>query len=160
MKTSKLGTILVGVVLTACALAQENPSPHGPGPTKGTVKAARVDAAAKTASNATPVLAGFDEYVLKTMKDSKVPGAAVAIVKDGNVILSKGYGLRDVKSHLALSPTDPVNECKGDVSPTRPQGPAPHTVPKGRGAILKRSTLLARQADHSQEVRITGAPST
>ena len=37
------------------------------------------------------------------MKDWKVPGAAIAIVKDGKVILSKGYGLRDVKSNLPVT---------------------------------------------------------
>ena len=37
------------------------------------------------------------------MKDWKVLGAAVAIVKEGKVILSKGYGLRDVKGNLPVT---------------------------------------------------------
>ena len=45
----------------------------------------------------------FDQFVERTMKDWKVPGMAVAVVKDGKVILSKGYGLRDVKNNKPVS---------------------------------------------------------
>jgi CubicO group peptidase (beta-lactamase class C family) len=39
-------------------------------------------------------LAGFDEYVQTAMKDWKVPGVAIAVVKDDKVVLLKGYGVR------------------------------------------------------------------
>ena len=48
-------------------------------------------------------LTGFDAYVLHAMQDWKVPGAAIVIVKDGHVVLSKGYGLRDVKDKLPIT---------------------------------------------------------
>ncbi len=52
----------------------------------------------------TPALGpDFDQFVERTMKDWKVPGMAVAVVKDGRVILSKGYGLRDVKNNKAVT---------------------------------------------------------
>jgi Beta-lactamase len=66
MKTSQLTTILISAVLTAGAFSQENPT-QTPGPSKGTVKTARHNAAAKTASNATPGLADFDDYVQRTI---------------------------------------------------------------------------------------------
>ncbi len=37
---------------------------------------------------------GFDAYVAQVLKAFTVPGAAVAIVKDGKVVLAKGYGVR------------------------------------------------------------------
>src|SRR6476619_1698518 len=37
---------------------------------------------------------GFDAYVAQVRKALTVPGAAVAIVKDGKVVLAKGYGVR------------------------------------------------------------------
>src|SRR6476620_4898494 len=37
---------------------------------------------------------GFDAYVAEVLKAFTVPGAAVAIVKDGKVVLAKGYGVR------------------------------------------------------------------
>ena len=37
-----------------------------------------------------------DEVVEKTLKTFNVPGIAVAIVKDGNVIHSKGYGVKSI----------------------------------------------------------------
>ena len=37
----------------------------------------------------------LDAYVLQALTDWNLPGAAVAIVKDGQVLVAKGYGLRD-----------------------------------------------------------------
>ena len=37
---------------------------------------------------------GFDAYVKRVMQTFTVPGLSVAIVKDGKVILAKGYGVR------------------------------------------------------------------
>ena len=36
----------------------------------------------------------FDDYVAGVLKTFTVPGVAVAIVKDGKVVLAKGYGVR------------------------------------------------------------------
>lgn len=41
-------------------------------------------------------LAGFDEYVAKAVADWKTPGLAIAVVKDGKVAFSKGYGVREL----------------------------------------------------------------
>lgn len=49
-------------------------------------------------------LKGFSEYVTKVMTDWKVPGLAVAIVKDGKVIFAEGFGFRDVKKGLKVTP--------------------------------------------------------
>lgn len=38
----------------------------------------------------------FDAYVQKAQKEWDVPGLAVVVVKDGNVLLSKGYGVREL----------------------------------------------------------------
>ncbi|MGM9511201.1 serine hydrolase [Larkinella sp. GY13] len=40
----------------------------------------------------------IDQLVEKTLKTFEVPGIAVALVKDGNVIHSKGYGVRSMHS--------------------------------------------------------------
>ncbi|HEV7994567.1 MAG TPA: serine hydrolase [Gemmatimonadaceae bacterium] len=37
---------------------------------------------------------GFDAYVQRVLETFDVPGAGVAIVKDGRVVLAKGYGVR------------------------------------------------------------------
>ncbi len=39
-------------------------------------------------------LSGLDAYVEAAMRDWKTPGLALAIIKDGKVVLAKGYGLR------------------------------------------------------------------
>jgi CubicO group peptidase (beta-lactamase class C family) len=48
--------------------------------------------------------ADLDAYVARSMKTFDVPGMAVAIVKDGNVVVSRGYGVRK------LGEATPVDE--------------------------------------------------
>lgn len=38
----------------------------------------------------------FDKYVNKVLQTFEVPGLAIAVVKDGKVLLSKGYGIREL----------------------------------------------------------------
>jgi CubicO group peptidase (beta-lactamase class C family) len=48
--------------------------------------------ATQTVAQAPP--ADFDKYVTSVMTAFEVPGVSVAIVKDGKVVLAKGYGVR------------------------------------------------------------------
>src|SRR5215208_7508958 len=49
-------------------------------------------------------LQGLDDYVTKSMAGWKIPGLALAIVRNDSVILAKGYGVR------TLGKPDRVNE--------------------------------------------------
>ena len=44
----------------------------------------------------TTPLAGFDAYVAKAVQDWQTPGLAIVVVKDGEVVFTKGYGVREV----------------------------------------------------------------
>lgn len=46
----------------------------------------------------------LDSYIKEGMKDWNIPGLAIAIVKDGKVVLMKGYGVRDLETK------EPVDE--------------------------------------------------
>ncbi len=48
-------------------------------------------------------LAGWDDFVTKALADWRVPGVAMAVVKGDEVLLSKGYGLRDLEKKLPVS---------------------------------------------------------
>ncbi len=50
-------------------------------------------------------LDGFDDFARQELRDWKCDGFAIAIVQDGKIILSKGYGLRDVKRNLPVTGT-------------------------------------------------------
>ncbi len=52
----------------------------------------------------TPGLGDFDAFITAAIKDWKMPGAAVAIVHDGKVIHSKGYGFRNIEKQLPVTP--------------------------------------------------------
>ncbi|HWU77802.1 MAG TPA: serine hydrolase [Rhodanobacter sp.] len=45
---------------------------------------------------ASPPLHDLDAYVHQTMQQWQVPGMAVAVVKDGKVVLARGYGVREL----------------------------------------------------------------
>jgi CubicO group peptidase (beta-lactamase class C family) len=61
---------------------------------------------AATLFSQTPVFVtdSIDSYVAQGMRDWQVPGLAVVIVKDGRIVLLKGYGVKDIVSK------DPVTE--------------------------------------------------
>jgi CubicO group peptidase (beta-lactamase class C family) len=51
---------------------------------------------AGAAHAAQPVLSGLDDYVRAAMTQWKVPGLAVAVVKDGQIVVARGYGVREL----------------------------------------------------------------
>jgi len=52
----------------------------------------------------TRTLDGIDAFADQTLKDWKCVGVAIAVIQDGKVILSKGYGQRDQKHNLPVTP--------------------------------------------------------
>ncbi len=50
------------------------------------------------------VEAFVDGLVYPLMKENHSPSSSVAIVKDGKVIFSKGYGFQDIENHVLVSP--------------------------------------------------------
>lgn len=46
----------------------------------------------------------LEQYTNSSMKDWKVPGASIAIVKDGSVIYMKGFGVRDIRTNQPVTP--------------------------------------------------------
>lgn len=65
--------------------------------------AAKAGEPAKPTAGADSGLDGFDAFVEQALKDWKVPGAAVAVVKGDKVILLKGYGFRDAEKRLPVT---------------------------------------------------------
>ena len=52
----------------------------------------------------TPVISSLQTTVEKMMKDLMVPGAAVAVIKDGEVIISEGFGYRNLDTKDPVTP--------------------------------------------------------
>jgi CubicO group peptidase (beta-lactamase class C family) len=46
---------------------------------------------------------GLDQFVSEQLQKWKVPGVAIAVVQNGQVIYSHGFGLRDVKDNLPVT---------------------------------------------------------
>src|SRR5687768_5158455 len=65
------------------------------------------DVSAQKAASPKVVPAGirsFDAYVAKAMKDWKVPGMAIAIVRNDSVVFAKGYGVRKLGEPTPVDP--------------------------------------------------------
>ncbi|HBM75613.1 MAG TPA: hypothetical protein DD429_08680, partial [Clostridiaceae bacterium] len=67
-----------------------------------------IPVAAKTKTDEyTKTLEKFsDDFFLKKMSKHHVPGAAIAIVKDGEIVFARGYGYADIENKI---PVDPKN---------------------------------------------------
>jgi CubicO group peptidase (beta-lactamase class C family) len=50
------------------------------------------------------VLDGFEPFVSKVMRDWNVPGSAVAVVRNGEIILSRGFGYSNIRSKQKFTP--------------------------------------------------------
>lgn len=61
----------------------------------------------KAAFNPAPV-ARFEAYVQRAVRDWHVPGLTVTVVKDGQVLLKKGYGVRELPSGPTSGNAAPV----------------------------------------------------
>src|ERR1043165_1161771 len=62
-------------------------------------------AAATTAYSQQPPSKDFDEYVNKAIKDWEVPGLAIAIVKNDQIVYAKGYGVRKLGDPTPVTPS-------------------------------------------------------
>src|SRR5664279_741942 len=49
-----------------------------------------------TAQTPTFVTDSLDSYIERGMKLWQIPGLSIAIVKDGKIVLNKGYGVREI----------------------------------------------------------------
>ncbi len=93
----KLALPLLLLIQTACAAhAGDNPKAPTPPPTPPKTSAG-IDPATRAA------LADLDAYVQNGMKDFGIPGAALAVVADGQVLLAKGYGVKRMGSDAPVT---------------------------------------------------------
>jgi N-acyl-D-amino-acid deacylase len=61
------------------------------------------------AGDAAPGLERLDRVMLDTLRDSGIPGASLAIAKDGKLLLARGYGLGNIAAHEPVQPQSLFN---------------------------------------------------
>ena len=69
---------------------------------RGLLAAFALAAVAQGAAAQPAPLAGLDDYVTAAMEAWNVPGLALAVVKDGEIVHARGYGVRDVTTGAAV----------------------------------------------------------
>jgi len=63
-----------------------------------------LERAAEPAAAAAASLDGFDKHVRETLDAWNVPGIAIGVIRDGKIVIAKGYGYRDVEKKLPVTP--------------------------------------------------------
>lgn len=50
----------------------------------------------------------LDEFFVKEMLEHNVPGAALVVVKDGQIVFSKGYGYANLEKYMPIDPKETI----------------------------------------------------
>ncbi|HEV2744075.1 MAG TPA: serine hydrolase domain-containing protein, partial [Rubrobacter sp.] len=109
-RTPRPGAIRIGLALLAFvavvvttltaspALAQAPTEPSGPSgePPGSTGGESEVAPAGRGPTDGRELEAFLDGFFAQQLESSKIPGATVSVVKDGEVLFAKGYGRADV----------------------------------------------------------------
>ena len=61
------------------------------------------DAVATTPADLPELFDGFDEFVAGVMDDWQIPGVAVGVIHNGEIVLAEGFGFRDVEAGLPVT---------------------------------------------------------
>jgi CubicO group peptidase (beta-lactamase class C family) len=56
----------------------------------------------------------FEDFIRTILQEWKVPGVAVAIIQDGEILLSQGFGLRNLADGLEVTPETLFSPCLGN----------------------------------------------
>lgn len=92
----------------------------------------------------------IDDFFAEEMEDLHIPGAAIAIVKDGSILLTKGYGYADLENQTPVIPETTLFRV-GSVSKTLTGTAAMQLVDRG---------LLQLDEDINQYLKDFQIPST
>ena len=104
IRTKGLILILAGMLAAAPAVPQK-PAAVAPDPVPATASSPTAERPSTTpALTATDVGAWLDGYVPAALKQGKIAGAQVVVVKDGQLLFKKGYGYADVAAKVPMDP--------------------------------------------------------
>src|SRR3954463_12188682 len=51
-----------------------------------------------------PPMEGINQFIETQMRKQQIPGLSLAVVKDGKLLLTRGYGLADVENNVSATP--------------------------------------------------------
>lgn len=96
MRTHRLAAFLAIVLWGTAAAPVWAEGPASAATSPATTVAGQGEPTAANATTLPEQLRDFDAYVERVREQFNVPGIAVAIIKDGKVVLERGYGVREM----------------------------------------------------------------
>ncbi|MES2055360.1 MAG: serine hydrolase domain-containing protein [Pseudomonadota bacterium] len=97
-----LAAMLIGAIATLPAISQQRGTPSNRAQTAPGALAEQPSP--RPQLDAADLGAWLDGYFPATLKQGKIAGAEVVVVKDGQVLIKKGYGLADVATKKPMDP--------------------------------------------------------
>jgi len=46
----------------------------------------------------------LEEFILNRMRESRLPGLSIGLIKNGELVYSRGFGFRDIERGLPVTP--------------------------------------------------------
>jgi CubicO group peptidase (beta-lactamase class C family) len=99
-----IATVLLASTLAFAAKAQVPPKPQAADAPPPATPAATIEAPASPQLSRADLEAWLDGFIPFAIAEGNVAGAVVVVVKDGQVLLQKGYGYADVEKKKAVDP--------------------------------------------------------
>ena len=92
-----IGVVLAIILSAACTRTgtRARTKVRGPATLRACLLVFLLGVASSVSAQAPPDVGALDAYFTRALADWEVPGMSVAIVKDGRVVLQKGYGVRE-----------------------------------------------------------------
>lgn len=88
--------LVINLLASYTIYAQTDPQNTNSDTVKKAVRTAGILTVERDASPNSFITDSLDKYIERGMKQWQIPGLAIAIVKDGKVVLMKGYGVREL----------------------------------------------------------------
>lgn len=100
LRSLLVSLVLLAIVLAAGSpgLAQAPPDPSSPAPESSADGVSEEPSASRGPTNEREVEAFLDGFFAQQLEGYRIPGATVSVVRDGEVLFTKGYGQADVEA--------------------------------------------------------------
>jgi CubicO group peptidase (beta-lactamase class C family) len=104
--TKRLTAVLAAfaLLMTACGGGAGGGASGGSGNNQPSVQYFPVGTSIPTSGTAVPGVEAFDQPVMAFMRQWNVPGAVVAVAKDGKLLMARGYGYSDFDTKAVTLP--------------------------------------------------------
>jgi CubicO group peptidase (beta-lactamase class C family) len=110
-------TLAMLLSIVAPAAAQQNPVVSGGNVSIGSGNVSVAPTVGQGPTDPAELETFLDDFFATTMKEYHIAGAAVAVVKDGKLFFTKGYGYKDIANGIPVDPEETMFSIGSNTKP-------------------------------------------